>query len=174
MMEVAMYHDTIFIPGWQNKQEKLTAFEEGWRSRPYLCSEGYPTIGFGFRIGPQGASLDNYQFTLPRAVGEVWLSSILESVASEMASHPQISPALLSCNDARQAVLLSMAYQMGVSKLVQFEKTLSAIEDGRWTDAKNEVLDSKWASQTPKRASRHAEQILTGTWFSGYGIRKSR
>lgn len=38
--------------------------EEGVRYTPYLDSLGYPTVGVGFKLGPQGVSLKNYTFTL--------------------------------------------------------------------------------------------------------------
>ncbi|SIO94636.1 glycoside hydrolase family protein [Vibrio spartinae] len=165
-----MYKEMTFIAGWQDKLVKLIDYEEDWRSRPYLCSEGYPTIGFGFRIGPKDAPLANYQFTLPRAVGEVWLSSLLNSVARELEHHPALKPVLTMCNEPRQAILLSMAYQMGVSSLAQFKNTLLAIMNEDWDRASHEMLDSKWARQTPNRAQRHADQMLTGSWSPEYRI----
>ena len=58
----------------------LIKHEEGWRSKPYLCTEKYPTVGFGFRIGPQGADIKLYQFTLPVRAGEAWLDTILSGL----------------------------------------------------------------------------------------------
>ncbi len=49
---------------------QLLTYEEGYRKLPYLCSEGYPTIGIGKRIGSKGASLDSYRFTLPLTVAQ--------------------------------------------------------------------------------------------------------
>ena len=147
---------------------QLIAYEEGWRSKPYYCSEGYPTIGFGFRVGPQSAPLNQYQFTLPRVAGEAWLQAYLEMLKDSMEGYSDIQAALAQCNEARASVLYSMAYQMGVSGLAQFKKALHAIQRNHWFDAKNEMLDSRWARQTPNRAQRHADQIQSGLWFSGY------
>ncbi|MDW6004736.1 glycoside hydrolase family protein [Vibrio mangrovi] len=165
-----MAQDNVLITLAQEKLVKLIDFEEGWREVPYLCSEGYPTIGFGFRIGPKESALHHYQFTLPRQAGEIWLSSLLASVTSEAEHTPDIKRALASCNEARQAVLISMAYQMGTSALNQFKKTLTAIENRRWDEAHDEMLNSRWAQQTPARAQRHAQQMLTGTWYAGYKV----
>ena len=55
----------------------LIKYEEGWRPKPYLCSEGYPTAGFGFKLGPKNAPLSYYTFTLPLSAGEAWLTSLL-------------------------------------------------------------------------------------------------
>lgn len=150
----------------------LIHFEEGWREKPYLCSEGYPTIGFGFRIGPQGAPISQYQFTLPMEAGSAWPAELLIKRRSEMLLRPRISAAMEACsgNPAREAVLISMAYQMGVDGLNDFKQTLAAIAGARWVDAAAGMLDSKWARQTRERAHRHAEQMKTGQWAKEYEI----
>ncbi len=146
----------------------LIEHEEGWREKPYLCSEGYPTVGFGFKIGPKGAPIVNYQIRLPKPVGVVWLSELLGSVQSDMEKHPHIAEALESCNEAQKAVLISMAYQMGVDGLAAFKNTLKAVAERRFSDAKAGMLNSKWAKQTPVRAARHANQMESGEWCPLY------
>ena len=61
----------------------------------------------------------------------------------------------------RRAVLLSMAYQMGVDGLMKFKNMWAAINRQDWDDAADQMLDSKWARQTPERAGRHA-RIMRG------------
>lgn len=146
----------------------LIHFEEGWRSKPYVCTEGYPTVGYGFKIGPKGADIKLYQFALPLEAGAAWLSSLLEQKRAEMMRDAGISAAMASCDQARQAILVSMAYQMGVSGLAGFRNTLKAVSDRRWADAASGMLDSKWARQTPSRANRHALQMQTGVWAKEY------
>ena len=147
---------------------KLIEYEEGWRSQPYLCSEGYPTVGFGFKLGPKGASLNQYQFTLPKTSGEHWLDALLANKEEAMQQIPWIRAALTVTNEARQAVLVSMAYQMGVEGLAKFKNALAAVAAENWPEAKRQLLDSRWARQTPQRAERHANQLLTGEWFEEY------
>jgi len=149
----------------------LIKFEEGWRSKPYLCTENYPTVGFGFRIGPKGADIKLYQFTLPVQAGEAWLDSKISNLEVEMRRVPQLAMALQTCDQdpARLAVLQSMAYQMGVQGLAAFKNTLQAVIERRWKDAAAGMLDSRWARQTPERAQRHAQQMRTGVWAPEYG-----
>lgn len=146
----------------------LLQYEEGFREKPYLCSEGYPTVGTGIRIGPKGAALSNYQFTVPREVDAVWLQSILNSTMRSMLSNERIAKAMNVLDEARTAVLVSMAYQMGVAGLAQFKNTLALIESKRFEDAAVAMLQSKWAKQTPNRAKRHAEQMRSGLWCTEY------
>jgi len=146
----------------------LIEYEEGWRDQPYLCSEGYPTVGYGFKIGPKGADLKLYQLTLPKAAGVVWLTEYLTALTKRMLANPVINPAYRSCDPVRQAVLISMAYQMGTDGLAQFGRTLAAVMANDWQAAAAGMLASKWARQTPERAKRHATQMLTGQWPTCY------
>ena len=150
----------------------LIRFEEGWRPKPYLCTEKYPTVGFGFRIGPKGADINLYQFSLPVRAGEAWLDTLLGNLEVDMNRLPLIGMAKLACvgHPARMAVLQSMAYQMGVPGLAAFKNTLQAVIDRRWDAAAAGMLKSRWAKQTPGRAKRHAEQMRTGLWAPEYGV----
>lgn len=67
-------------------------------------------------------------------------------------------------DEARQGVLLNMAFQMGVEGLLGFKNTLAMIERGDYDAASEGMLQSKWADQTPERAVRLAEQMRTGVW----------
>lgn len=143
---------------------QILNFEEGFREKPYIDTEGYPTVGTGFKIGPKGAPMSHYQFTLPKEASDAWLLSFVDKTARQMLDNKAIFFAMNQCNDARQDVLLSMAYQMGVAGLAAFKNTLSMVVAGNFTGAAAGMLNSKWAAQTPKRAKRHAEVMRTGTY----------
>ena len=157
---------------------KMLAFEEGWRERPYLCSERYPTVGYGFKIGPKGAPIAQYDFTLPREAGDVWLMVLARELHTAMRAEPAIARALTSCSvtglpslsNPRYAVLVSMAYQMGVAGLAGFRNTLLHIANCDWYQAETGMLKSRWATQSPARARRHARQMRTGLWAGEYGV----
>ena len=52
-----------------------------------------------------------------------------------------------------QAVVLNMCYQLGVTGVSKFRKAISALQEGDWQEAADEMLDSLWARQTPNRAT---------------------
>lgn len=148
---------------------KLLEREEGWSSKPYLCSEGYPTIGFGFRIGPKDAPLKLYRLKISRALGVAWLAEEVQRTMDDMQKHPEIVAAMASCNDARKAILISMAYQMGADGLAKFDNTLKAVAEQHWSDAQAGMTASLWGrKQSPNRANRHALQMLRGQWLTDY------
>ena len=76
-------------------------------------------------------------------------------------------PWFQGCNDPRRAVLVSMAYQMGVSGLLGFKNTLQLIEAGSYAAAGRGMRQSRWYKQTPARAERHARVMESGT-FDAY------
>lgn len=159
----------------------MTEYEEGWREKPYYCSERFPTVGFGFRIGPKDAPLSQYQFTLPRTAGEVWLRCLMNGYIDKVESQPQYmnikaawhylrngSNYPTPMQDPRCCVLLNMIHQMGLDGVAAFKNTLQFIAQGDFTKAATNMLASKWASQTPIRANRAAKMMKTGQWASEY------
>lgn len=137
---------------------ELIAREEGFSSKPYICTEGYPTVGYGQRIGAQGVDVSLYEFELPEPVARQWLQENIRQLENTLSRYSWYQ----QCNADRAAVLVSMAYQLGLYGLLRFRKMLAAIEDNDWEEAAREALDSRWAKQTPRRARHHAEALRTG------------
>jgi lysozyme len=67
-------------------------------------------------------------------------------------------------DEARQGVILNMAFQLGVDGLLSFKNTLEYVRTKQYKKAASEMLNSKWASQTPLRAQRLSRQMETGVW----------
>lgn len=65
-------------------------------------------------------------------------------------------------NRARRGVLVEMCYQMGPGGVETFAKFLDAAMAGDYDTAADEMLDSKWARQTPARARALAKMFREG------------
>lgn len=127
--------------------------EEGFRGKPYLCSAGKTTIGYGHNLD------DN---PLTREQGERILK---DDVAIARREITRLVPVFGSLSDVRQAVLLSMIFQLGYDGLRKFQRTLTYVNAHRPDLAAAEMLDSKWArDDTPERANRHARMYRNNTW----------
>ncbi|MBV4366367.1 glycoside hydrolase family protein [Erwinia sp. BNK-24-b] len=148
---------------------QILAFEEGYKEKPYIDTEGYPTVGCGILLGPKNAPLQNYNFTVPREVGDVWMGKLVDAKIKEMNNRPVLVAALKQCNDARADVLYSMAYQLGIDGLCAFKNTLVMISNNNFTGAAEGMLSSVWAKQTPERAKRHADAMRSGTYDAWKG-----
>lgn len=67
-------------------------------------------------------------------------------------------------SDQRQGVLIEMVYQLGEGGVFGFRKMIEAVEAGDYEKAAAEMLDSKWAQQTPARAQELAKVMHSGEW----------
>lgn len=54
-------------------------------------------------------------------------------------------------------VLIEMAFQMGVTGTLKFRNMWDALSNSNFKVASKEMLDSRWAKQTPQRAKELAE-----------------
>ncbi len=130
--------------------EKYIAAEEGYRQHPYRCTAGKLTIGYGFNLDDTGLSEAESAAILHMRLG------VLRTI---LVKHLPWFPAL---NEARQAALLSMAYQMGLAGLLSFSTSLGLMAAGKWDEASRQMLASKWATQTRARARRTAYMVRYG------------
>lgn len=140
--------------------EKLTAQlrrDEGVKAAAYQDHLGFWTIGVGRLIDSRkpGAGLR------PDEIDYLLKNDINDRVQALTKALPMLFPKL---DEARQAVLLNMAFQMGTAGLLGFKSTLALVEAGKYAEAAEQMLKSKWATQTPARAKRLAEQMKTGEW----------
>ena len=100
--------------------------------------------------------------------GLVWDDTQIDAVTDADIAHAtdgcrvHLNPWFDKLDEVRQAVLISMAFQMGIHGLLDFVHFLGAMRDERGLAAAGEMLASKWAKQTPKRAARAARAIETG------------
>ncbi|MBY8385113.1 glycoside hydrolase family protein [Klebsiella quasipneumoniae] len=144
--------------------DKMLRADEGFSAVPYIDTQGYPTIGTGQRIGPKGASIKNYTFSISQIVSDAWMVDISDTYRVKLSTNSVISPAWNACDDVRKDALLNMAYQMGSSGLAAFTTTLSLIAKKQFQLAAENMLKSLWAKQTPNRAARVASVMEFGDY----------
>ena len=58
-----------------------------------------------------------------------------------------------------QDVIMEMCYQLGVTGFSKFKKTILFLQNKQFHDASQEMLDSHWARQTPKRAKELSNRV---------------
>ena len=122
---------------------------EGKRNRPYRDSEGILTVGYG-------RNLEAVPFTDHEL--DVMFDTDFERAELAARSFPQYM--LLS--PVRRGVLVEMCFQMGYGGVKKFRRFLDAIDRSKWNSAADEMLDSKWAEQTPGRAKELARIFKDG------------
>ena len=134
-----------------NIHEKIK-MEEGDKALAYQCPAGKWTIGAGIKLEQQPMPQDLRDIWLERIIMDNWIK-VNDRLVSEY------NFGFIDLGSDVPTVLQDMAYQLGVSGLFQFKKMLSAIAEKDYRRAANELLDSKYARQTPNRANRNAELL---------------
>lgn len=135
---------------------KQLRFDEGVRKTAYADHLGYLTIGVGRLIDAArpGAGLRD---------GEIEML-LRNDILDRITQLENRLPWFRDLDEPRQGVLINMAFQLGIEGLLGFKTTLSLIAKCQYYAASEQMLLSKWANQTPKRANRLAQQMKTGRW----------
>ena len=140
------------------KQEltKQLRTDEGVKSQAYQDHLGFWTIGVGRLIDARkpGSGLRPHEIDM----------LLQNDIDDRIEALTRRLPWFQNLDDARKGVLLNMSFQLGVDGLMGFKNTLAMVESGDYMGAARNMMQSKWAGQTPARAARMAEQLRTGRW----------
>lgn len=130
--------------------------DEGVKAQAYQDHLGFWTIGVGRLIDARktGSGLR------PSEIDMLLQNDIDDRIEALTRRLPWFQ----NLDDARKGVLLNMSFQLGVDGLMGFKNTLAMVESGDYMGAARNMMQSKWAGQTPARAARMAEQLRTGRW----------
>lgn len=137
----------------------LIKYFEGFRSKPYLCSAGVPTIGYGSTFYKDGTKvtlndkqIDIYMATklLDYSISNIFVPAVIK-----------LCPTILN-HENKLGAIVSFTYNLGVGRLKQ--STLrKKINQELWEEAGNELL--KWNLSGGKvskglQSRRNAEKAL--------------
>jgi lysozyme len=135
-------------------------FDEGFRPKPYLCTSGVLTIGYGHT----GTDVKP---------GVCWTREKAEAVlVADIEDHNaqlvKALPWVTELDPVRLRVLQNMAFNLGIPRLLKFRNTLAAVDRGEWDKAASGMMNSLWATQTGQRAVRLAHMMRHGTKAGSY------
>jgi len=117
---------------------------EGYRLDPYLCTEGFLTGGYGHKIldgEDVPTTKEGWDKIFEQDFNKAW-DSMNELCAENN----------LRIHIKAQGILCEMIFQMGKHGVSKFKKMILALRNNSYGVAASEMLDSKWAKQTPNRA----------------------
>lgn len=121
---------------------------EGLSNVLYKCTSNKLSIGYGRNLEDVGISKDEAEYLLKNDI-DIALDEVSEHF--DMPNLPE--PA--------QIVLVDMCFNMGISRLLNFRNMIKAIEQDEWDKAADELLDSKYAAQTKRRARMNASLLIS-------------
>jgi lysozyme len=132
---------------------------EGYRNKVYLDTLGKRTVGVG-HLCVEDFWEDDKEYE------EKFLMTILEHDLQSAIKGAQDLMSENGCTDIdeiAEELIIEMVFQLGktgVSKFRNMWKHLSALE---YSSAASEMLDSRWAKQTPNRAQAMSAQMASLT-----------
>lgn len=113
---------------------------EGFEPRPYRCTAGKLTIGFGINLETEAISYE---------VALLWLENKVEEcdklLSKELSFYMELT-------DNRKSVLINMCFNLGFKGFMKFKRMISALEIEDYKTASKEMVQSRWASQVGNRA----------------------
>ena len=129
---------------------------EGYRDQVYLDSLSKRTVGVG-HLCVEDFWEDDKKYS------EKFLMEILEKDLENAISGAE--ELLKGCNlpSLANEIVVEMVFQLGKTGVSKFRNFLAALQGDspEWLKASEEMLDSRWAKQTPNRAKGMSEVIAS-------------
>lgn len=117
---------------------------EGFRSKPYICPAGVPTIGYGSTYYPGGrkVTMTDGPVTEPQARAMLVAELLHTYAPGTLRQCPGLLPMALLADDWRKLnAIVDFAYNLGVGRL-QTSTLRRKINAGDWQGAQAELM--KW------------------------------
>lgn len=152
----------------QLKRHEGTKRDSSGNHIAYRCTAGALTIGYGHNLDANPVPGINASSKLNNdQAHRLLIADVLAVQKSLEASIPWAS----KLDPARYAVLVNMAFNLGLGGLLQFKPTLELIRIGDYPNAAKRMMNSKWAKDVGDgpggkfdRAEQLAKQMETGFW----------
>lgn len=134
---------------------ELVKLGEGYREKPYLCSAGKLTIGYGWNLEDNG---------IPHHIAEQLLEIGISTAKSDLSQvfGPSFMAVLATYEPVRYMVLVDMMYNLGIKKFLGFKNMIAAVKAKDWEKAAVEAKDSKWFHDVKFRAIRNVYMLRHG------------
>ena len=121
---------------------------EGFSPTVYEDSLGYKTVGYGHLL------TDKDHFV----VGEIYTPEELNHLFDKdydiafSNAHDLIEDKDIPYDPMVESVLIEMSFQLGLPRLKKFVRFIEGLQEEDYKKAADEMIDSRWAKQTPARA----------------------
>ena len=153
MDEVAFY---------RSARDKTIKDFESWRSKPYICGAGVPTIGYGTTRYPDGRAVTMQDPEITLEQGEQYYNNDIQKIETTLRGVDGFNDMSL----AQQAGLTSFAYNVGTGPFTQptgYETFQAAFKSGntnQMADAMDLYINKGTKNEAGLRRRRTAERGL--------------
>jgi lysozyme len=138
---------------------------EGLRLKVYDDANGSPLIpGYTLKghatIGV-GRNVEHVGITKEEAL-DLLMNDIRRCEKEAVAAFPWY----IDLDSTRKDVIISMVFNLGLTRLMGFRKMIKAMEDKNYEEAADQMLDSVWAEQVGKRAEELSRMMRLGKYLT--------
>lgn len=110
--------------------------------------------------------------TMTREEGDKKFDAFVFGLYHGLCTHQDTAATFKRLSDLRQAVIISMCYQLGMARLIGFQKMWRALYIGDFNEAADQALDSLAARQAVNRWHRNANAIRNDKLDAVYVVRQ--
>jgi len=136
---------------------------EGVRRKAYKDSRGIWTIGCGHNLQCDPELFPQLRHLIDVGITDTQIDALLDhDIANAEHQLDLYLPWWRHLDNVRQDVMVNMAFNLGIQKLLGFHNTLAAIHDGRYADAAKGMAQSLWDHQVGERADELEAMMATG------------
>jgi lysozyme len=132
--------------------KKQVIANEGVRKTAYKDTLNNWTIGVGHLI-----RLPDEEYLLDKELTDLEVDQIFVTDLNQAIDDARKFIDADSIPDEAFEVVVDMAFNLGLPKLLKFKNFQQALKDKDFVKASEEMLDSRWAKQLPNRSKRLAE-----------------
>ena len=128
---------------------------EGYRNKVYLDTLGKRTVGVG-HLCVEDFWEDDKEYE------EKFLMTILEhdlQTAIKGAKDLMSENGCMDMDEVAEEIIIEMIFQLGKTGVSKFKNMWKALSELNYVGASYEMLDSRWAKQTPNRAKGMADTM---------------
>ena len=127
---------------------------EGFVPKIYKDTRGLATIGYGHLITKQDPFIEDVEYP-EEELYDLFLKDLQKAKngAEEIVGH------IKELHPTAKEIITEMVYQLGVTGVRRFLKTLLHLENRDYKNASLEMLDSAWRKQTPKRCEKLSKMM---------------
>ena len=126
---------------------------EGYRNKVYLDTLGKRTVGVGHLCVEDFWEDDKeYEEKFLMEILQKDLQQAIRGARSLMEEHD-----CADIDEQAEEILIEMVFQLGKTGVSKFKNMWKALSELNYVGASYEMLDSKWAKQTPNRAKAMAK-----------------
>ena len=131
--------------------------DEGYENSIYMCSENKATVGVGHMILE---SDPEHNLEVGTHIDDERVNELFEKdIETTIAECKKLYYDFDELPDEAQHIIANMMFNLGRPRLSRFHKMKRAVDNREWSEAANQMYDSRWRKQVPNRAERLIERM---------------